>query len=275
MTGPELRYDDPGSTAAAVELLRRHDGQEPEANITSAVRDFLTATGLTKPEEIVEENPPSDSSRQVVDLTTLDTFLELKQRIGTHGNPHPDHVAQLDGYLKQSEDAGRVRMGILTNGKHWLLRWPQAGPVRTVPPYLFTLDSGERWFRLYEWLKSQAFTALDNIPPDRSSLAEHFGPDAPYSRGGPDTRADGRALRPPHLPDRRDRISYEPTRIPKLQRMRIAHMAHAEFFGDAFQYTHRGLLHAVAGPDEWIVHPMLFRSQDDCKVTPPIDVSSS
>ena len=37
-------------------------------------------------------------------------------------------------------------------------------------------------------------------------------------------------------------------------------MAHAECFGDAFQYTHRGLLSAVARPDEWIVHPMLFRS---------------
>ena len=179
MTESELRYDDPGGTAAAVELLRRHDAQEPEANITSAVRDFLTSTGLTKPEEIVEENPPSNSSRQAVDLTALDTFLELKQRIGTHGNPHPDHVAQLDGYLKQSEDAGRVRMGILTDGKHWLLRWPQAGPVRTVPPYLFTLESGDSWFRLYEWLKNQAFTALENIPPTRNSLAEHFGLNAP------------------------------------------------------------------------------------------------
>ena len=179
MTGSELRYDDPGGTAAAVELLRRHDAQEPEANITSAVRDFLTSTGLTKPEEIVEENPPSNSSRQAVDLTAMDTFLELKQRIGTHGNPHPDHVAQLDGYLKQSEDAGRVRMGILTDGKHWLLRWPQAGPVRTVPPYLFTLESGDSWFRLYEWLKNQAFTALENIPPTRNSLAEHFGLNAP------------------------------------------------------------------------------------------------
>lgn len=68
MTAPDPHYDDPNSTAAAVELLRRHDAQEPEANITSAVRDFLTATGLTKPEEIVEENPPSDSSRQAVDL---------------------------------------------------------------------------------------------------------------------------------------------------------------------------------------------------------------
>ena len=36
-------------------------------------------------------------------------------------------------------------------------------------------------------------------------------------------------------------------------------MAHAEFFGDAFQYVHRGLLRAIAPPNEWIVHPMLFR----------------
>ena len=190
MTGSELRYDDPGSTTAAVELLRRHDAQEPEANITSAVRDFLTSTGLTKPEDIVEENPPSDSSRQAVDLTALDTFLELKQRIGTQSNPHPDHVAQLDGYLKQSEEAGRVRMGILTDGKHWLLRWPQAGPVRTVPPYLFTLESGDRWFRLYEWLKNQAFTALENIPADRSSLAKYFGPNAPALQRDIDTLRD-------------------------------------------------------------------------------------
>ena len=37
-------------------------------------------------------------------------------------------------------------------------------------------------------------------------------------------------------------------------------MAHAEFFGDAFQYTHRGLIRAIAPPNKWIVHPMLFRS---------------
>ena len=179
MNASEPPYDDPGSTAAAVELLRRHDAQEPEANITSAIRDFLTATGLTRANEIVEENPPSDSSRQAVDLTALDTFLESKQRIGTQGNPHPNHIAQLDSYLKQSEDAGRVRMGILTDGKHWLLRWPQAGPVRTVPPYLFTLDSADRWFLLYAWLKNQAFAEPKDIPLDRKSLEDHFSPNSP------------------------------------------------------------------------------------------------
>ena len=36
-------------------------------------------------------------------------------------------------------------------------------------------------------------------------------------------------------------------------------MVHAEFFGDAFQYVHRVLLHVIAPPNKWIVHPMLFR----------------
>ena len=31
---------------SATEILRRHDKFEPEANITSAVRDFLILTGL-------------------------------------------------------------------------------------------------------------------------------------------------------------------------------------------------------------------------------------
>ena len=56
--------------------------------------------------------------------------LEFKRRIGTAGgfNPNAEHVQQLDGYLEQSEEQGRRRMGILTDGKRWLLRWPNAGP---------------------------------------------------------------------------------------------------------------------------------------------------
>ena len=38
MIASEPRYDDPDCTSAAVELLRRHEAQEPEANITTAVR---------------------------------------------------------------------------------------------------------------------------------------------------------------------------------------------------------------------------------------------
>ncbi len=32
-------------------------------------------------------------------------------------------LIDLDDYLAQSEKQGRVRIGILTDGKHWPLRW--------------------------------------------------------------------------------------------------------------------------------------------------------
>lgn len=44
MTGPEPHYDDQGITSGAVELLRRHEAQEPEAHITSTVRTLPTIT---------------------------------------------------------------------------------------------------------------------------------------------------------------------------------------------------------------------------------------
>ena len=53
---------------AAGEILRRHDAGEREANITTAIRDFLIVAGLAKSEEIIEENPPStDGSRLAVE----------------------------------------------------------------------------------------------------------------------------------------------------------------------------------------------------------------
>ena len=137
----QIDYNDTRYAQAAAEILRRHDNGEPEANITSAVRDFLIATGLVRGDEIVEENPPAHGSRRAVDLAALDTFMEFKRRIGTAGgfNPNAEYVQQLDDYLEQSEEQGRMRMGVLTDGRRWLLRWPNAGPVRTALPYAFTL----------------------------------------------------------------------------------------------------------------------------------------
>ena len=177
--------NDPKYERAAAEILRRHNQGEPEANITSAVRNFLTATGLVKDEEIVEENPPAQGSRRAVDLTALDTFIEFKRRVGTTGgfNPDPENVRQLDDYLAQSEKQGRVRMGILTDGRHWLLRWPNAGPVKAAPPYAFTLEDPDRWITLYEWLRDHALSAEENKQPSRLTIAEHFGPNSPsYQR---------------------------------------------------------------------------------------------
>ena len=69
--------DNPRGEQAAAEILRRHADGEPEANITSAVRNFLTVTGLVQDDEVVEETPPAEGSRQAVDLTALDTFIEF------------------------------------------------------------------------------------------------------------------------------------------------------------------------------------------------------
>ena len=184
-TREHLDLDNPKYRAAAAEILRRHDNDELEANITTAVRDFLIQTGLVKSEEMVEENPPADTSRRAVDLTALDTFVEMKRRIGTAGgfNPNPEYVAQLDDYLAQSEKQGRVRMGLLTDGKYWLLRWPGAGPVKTALPYAFVLETPDSWLRLYEWLRDNALETMENLPSDRGSIDQHFGPNSPnYQR---------------------------------------------------------------------------------------------
>ena len=115
-----LDIENPEYARAAERILRLHDNFEAEANITSAVRDFLILTGLARADEMVEENPPSDGSRRAVDLTALDTFIEVKRRIGTAAGfePNPEYVQQLDDYLAESErSGGRVRMGILTDGQ--------------------------------------------------------------------------------------------------------------------------------------------------------------
>ena len=177
--------NDPNCKKAAAEILRRHDIGAPEANITTAVRNFLSVTGLVKDEQIVEENPPAESSRRAVDLTALDTFIEFKRRIGTAGgfNPDPRNVKQLDDYLAQSEKDGRVRMGILTDGKYWLLRWPGAGQPKTVPPYAFTLEDPDNWITLYRWLHDHALSVRESKQPSRPTVKESFGPDSPtYQR---------------------------------------------------------------------------------------------
>ena len=176
---------DPKYRNAVAEILRRHDRGEPEANITSAVRDFLILTGLARSEEMIEENPPSDASRRAVDLTALDTFIEFKRRIGTAsgGAPNPQYVEQLDDYLTQSASRGRVRMGVLTDGKRWLLRWPRAGKVRLTHPYAFTLEEPDHWIALHNWLRDSVLVSLEGESPDREGIVGHFGPESPsYQR---------------------------------------------------------------------------------------------
>ncbi len=181
----QIDDNDPKHAQAAAEILRRHNSGEAEANITTAVRDFLIVTGLVKADEMVEENPPAQGSRRAVDLTALDSFIEFKRRLGTTGgfNPNPEYIRQIDDYLAQSDKQGRVRMGVLTDDKYWLLRWPKADPANIAPPYAFTLEDSDRWYALYEWLRDRALSAVEQVPPDKESIAQSFGPDSPaYQR---------------------------------------------------------------------------------------------
>ena len=184
---PHIEPNDPRYSKAASAILQRHEASEPEANITSAIRDFLILTCLAKADEIVEENPPSpDGKRRAVDLTALDTFIEVNCRIGTTGgfNPNPSYVQQLDDYLPVSATTGHgVRTGILTDGRYWFLRWPGAGSVKLAKPYAFTLENPRRWLPLFEWLRDDALTSIENIPPSLDAIERRLGPKSPlYER---------------------------------------------------------------------------------------------
>ena len=172
-----IDYGDARYQALAEAILQRHERREAEANITSAVRDFVIATGLATADEVSEEVHPADSSRRAVDLSALDTYVEFKRRTG-FPRPEREWVEQLDRYLEASQEAGRgVRMGVLTDGRHWFLRWPGAGEVRTEPPYAFVLERAEDWIALYEWLRDHALGASERIRPSRETVAERFGAD--------------------------------------------------------------------------------------------------
>ena len=175
----QINYEDPKYPILASNILGRHNRGEAEANITSAIRDFLIQTGLANPNEIVEESPSSDSSRTAVDLTALDTFIEVKKRIGNGLDPNPRYLQQLDDYLSDSlrGDKG-VRTGILTDGKYWLLRLPNAKELKTSEPYGFTLENAHGWIPLHDWLRDKALVSLEDLNPDRSTIKTYLGPDS-------------------------------------------------------------------------------------------------
>lgn len=164
----------------AQQMLDRHTRAEHEDNIRAALRDFLVATRLADASTIVLEDSPGEGSRRFVDLTTDAVLVEVKRRIsgGKPGlSPDPENVRQLDDYLAVSLASDRPRrIGILTDGKHWVVRWPNAGAVRTEAPYAFTLSDADRWLALYEWLRDEA-QALEpaEIVPTEENVRNRFG----------------------------------------------------------------------------------------------------
>ncbi len=184
MEGMSLRFDNAECREVAAELLRRHGDLQAEANITSQIREFLVRTGLVESGDIREEVAPAEGSGNSVDLSALDTLIEVKRRIGNGIVPDGAHVAQLDGYLTAAMDASKgVRIGILTDGKHWLLRWPNAVMINTSPPYAFILTDADKWYALYEWLRDNALVVRRDIEPSSEEIRDQFSPTNPlYER---------------------------------------------------------------------------------------------
>ena len=104
-----IDYNDPQYAESAAEILRRHDNAGPEANITSAVRDFpdryrdwpgpARSSRRTRPPRdraALWTSPPStpSSSSSAGSAPTADS------------TPTPTMYEQIDDYLSQSEKPG-------------------------------------------------------------------------------------------------------------------------------------------------------------------------
>ena len=96
------------------------------------------------------------------------------------GHPTRATSPQLDGYLDESQNAGgSIRIGVLTDGKHWLLRKPGTDKdhVATTAPHAFTLKNAAGWLNLHDWLRDQALDVPDTRRLNRESIERNFGPE--------------------------------------------------------------------------------------------------
>jgi len=162
--------DSPELRESAGLMLRRHEEVAPEADVRSAIADFLVTSGLASRNEIRLE-------RDRIDLQTRDFVIEVKKRIGNGINPNPKWVDQLDGYLRERVKAGESeRLGVLTDGRYWVLRQSGIEEVRAAAPYGFEISDADVAYRLYEWLRneSQAFEA-SGLRPTEDEVRRSFG----------------------------------------------------------------------------------------------------
>ena len=166
-------------------LLERHRLGASENDIRSACRDFLRQTGIAGDErEIVTETRPAPDSRHKVDLYLRNTYIEFKRSIMAGGVIDPEAIAQLDGYLLESAQAGLgIQNGILTDGRHYLKR-TVGDHRRAVNPQaaLRIFDRPEQGLRLYEYLYEIIDTNAAGLAPSPENLIAHFGQDSAVFR---------------------------------------------------------------------------------------------
>lgn len=158
---------------AAVQLIiDRHAENAYEADIRAAIGSFLVFTGLATEEDLRREN-------NRIDLQSAQLIIEAKRRIGTKQGFYPirDYVRQLDDYMQKSIERGDPRrLGILTDGRYWLLRLQNVEEVRTRPPYGFELRANKDGMLLYEWLRDElSILEQDRLQPTEEKVRERLG----------------------------------------------------------------------------------------------------
>ena len=132
-------------------IINRHQQNASEADIRAAVGNFLVFTGIATEEDLYRE-------RKRIDLQSTNLIIETKRRIGTRSGftPDPGNVKQLDGYMRESISTGNPRrLGILTDGRYWLLRIHGRPEIVTQPPYGFELKDISDGVLLFEWLRDE------------------------------------------------------------------------------------------------------------------------
>ena len=164
-------------TELAAGILRRHDGGASEADVRSTVRDFIIQSGLVIASEVNQEESPTHAAVGRVDLAARDAFFEFKRNLYGGAQIAPEYVKQLDDYLTDALTAGRgIRVGVLTDGKRWLLRRVGDGQVDAFSPPVWTLESADAGLRLYEWLRDRVFAeGVTDIAPTPENLIREFG----------------------------------------------------------------------------------------------------
>ncbi len=166
-----LLPDDPELLEATASILERHDNVDLEANIRAAVVHFLVITGLAARKEIKEENDR-------IDIQSEHLIIEVKQRIGKRIEPNTEHIRQLDRYIAEARAANKPdRLGVLTDGKYWVLRLPHIEEKSIAPPYAFSLRNKDDGYRLYEWLLTETrVIESSGRLPNEEEVRRSFGP---------------------------------------------------------------------------------------------------
>ena len=186
MTGRQSHFDPGGSDFLDTVglIIDRHRQNATEADVRAAVGNFLVFTGIAAEEDLHRE-------QDWIDLQSTNLIIETKRRVGTSPGftPDPVNVEQLDGYMRNSIAAGKPRrLGILTDGRYWLLRVHGRPEIVTHPPYGFELKGVDDGVLLFEWLRDElGLLDASRLTPSEEEVRDRLG-------GGPYFERDMAAL---------------------------------------------------------------------------------